>query len=118
MPQEHRFSHMHREIGDKVFAEHLGMTAQIHVHRLCPASSTTSLCKTIFKRTLMTSFFLRAREAHLIFIEDSAAANGANSGITPPLVSPFVIPSTNSHVLFSLLLFPLMNTAYDVLQIC
>jgi hypothetical protein len=58
MPQEHRFSHMHRKIGDKVFGERLGMIAHIHVHRLYPASSTTSLCKTIFKRTLMTSLLL------------------------------------------------------------
>ena len=42
-----------------------------------------------------------------------AAAASASTDGAPP-VSPLVIPSTNSYVFFSLLLFPLMITTYAV----
>ena len=42
-----------------------------------------------------------------------AATASASTGGAPP-VSPLVIPSTNSYVFFSLLLFPLMITTYAV----
>src|SRR4051812_8840378 len=35
---------LHREIGDKVFGECLGTTAQVLLRPLCPASSTPSPC--------------------------------------------------------------------------
>src|SRR5438128_4064983 len=42
----------------------------------------------------------------------AAAASASTGGASP--VSPLVIPSTNSYVIFSLLLFPLMITTYTV----
>src|SRR6266498_3488939 len=47
------------------------------------------------------------------FKKAAAAAASASTGGAPP-VSPLVVPSTNSYVFFSLLLFPLMITTYAV----
>ena len=45
---------------------------------------------------------------------DAAAATAAANGGAPPVVEPLVIPSTNSYVSFTLLLFPLIIVAYAV----